>query len=78
MRYGYWRDDKPAETGFSPEFISYDTEKFMQRTGANIEDLYGVDGYQKHDTLLKAFRNNSELMGDHKLFGTRFCYEYIW
>ena len=77
MRYGYWRTDKPAEEGFSPEFISYDTESFCQRTGATLDTLYGVEDPQV-DTLFKAFKKNIQLRPQHKWLGTRFAYEYMW
>ena len=72
--YGYWRTDKPKEAGFSHEFISSDTEAFIEKTGADPEQfLDSLDGLEHEgiDTLLKAFKRNVELIPDHKWLGTR-------
>ena len=37
--YGRWRDDKPAEEGFSKELISSDFD-VIKAKGANLDDMH--------------------------------------
>jgi len=75
--YGYWRKDVPREEGFSHEFISNDTAKYIKATGTTIDTLDGVL-YEGVDTLLKAFKKNVNEIPSHPWLGTRVGDEYQW
>ena len=77
MRYGYWRTDKPREEGYSHEFISSDTKAYCEATGANLEDLDGLDD-PSSDTLYKAFYKTVRKYPENPWLGTRKGKTYTW
>lgn len=77
MEYGYWRTDKPKDKGYSHEFISSDTAKYMEITGATLDSLDGHE-YSGIDTLLGAFENKVQTMPDNEFLGTRNGDTYDW
>ena len=64
--YARWREDKPAEPGFSKELISVDTPKEFWDNHA------GQPNYIKGcNTYLDYFERNVKLYKDDRFLGTR-------
>lgn len=66
VQYAYWREDKPAEPGYSPELISVMTPKEF------VDELDKqpvlVDGLT---TTLDYFERTVKLQPDEPMLGTR-------
>lgn len=64
--YAKWREDKPAQKGYSRELISCDTPKQF------IDDLSGQPSYAADcHTYLDYFEKTVNTRGDDRFLGTR-------
>ena len=70
IQYGVWREDKPAEEGFSKELISTDFAAFGLDSKTTMDELECLP-YDGIDTLYKALYRNVERVPDHPMLGTR-------
>lgn len=52
ISYGFWREDKPREAGFSHELISSDWDDIKDSTTMDQLEVYPFPGV---DTIFKAF-----------------------
>ena len=75
INYGYFRDDKEAEPGFSKELISADFKGFAGVT--NMDEL-NCWPYPGVDTMIKALERLESKMPNHDLFGTKVGDAYTW
>lgn len=75
FEYAYWRNDKKAEPGFSPELISCDTKEILDQTDLDTLEAWPYKGV---DTLLKAFRRNVERIPNSQMLGTFVDGKYEW
>lgn len=71
--YAHWREDKPAEAGFSKELISADFKNISDRTDMDSLDALAFPGV---DTVYKAMQMNKKKWKNHKWMGTRVGAEY--
>ena len=75
FQYGYWRTDKPAESGFSHELISTDTAKILDKTDLDTLEALPFEGV---DTIFKGFKRNVERIPNNDMLGTRNGDRYEW
>lgn len=64
--YGYWRDDKEAEKGYSREIVS---AKLSKKYWDDLDNQ--PDVYPGCDTILKHFQRNVAENGDSEFYGFR-------
>ena len=68
IKYGFFRDDKEAEPGFSKELISMDFKKFESKTTMDELNVWPHEGI---DTLIKALNRLEGINKNHQIFGTK-------
>lgn len=62
IQYGFFRDDKKAEPGFSRELISSDYPKFADVTNMDELNIWPHPGV---DTMIKALERLESKMPNH-------------
>jgi hypothetical protein len=68
IKYGFFREDKPAEPGFSKELISMDYKKFESKTTMDELNCWPHEGV---DTLIKGLERIEKATPNHPLLGTK-------
>ena len=67
IKYGYWREDKEKEPGYSRELISVEYDKYSGETTMDELECFDDDGL---DTIPKFLAGLYKRMPDHPLLGT--------
>jgi hypothetical protein len=66
VMYAKWRDDKPAEEGYSKELVNIDTPA----DAYDDMDKY-TNSFMKHKTILHCFLDTASRKKDEPFMGTR-------
>lgn len=73
--YAYFREDKEAEPGFTPELISHQFQYFKDRTSIDELNCWPFNGV---DTQIKALYRLKERIPNNDMLGTNVGGKYEW